>query len=187
MLFLACARQKSFTRQLGAVFRVHTLAKYDWTCLSTRYVLCFDSCQFQRPRSPVCLPTRPSLRFCYFWPTLQRTAKFKDAAAIIDFGLSGEQEGNAVVDVLCGVVSPSRKLPHTLPNVWNEVQMTQRQYPGIPPSNPTAPTNCQFKPTNASNPPPCTPTQAYYDEKLLVGYRWWVAATLPCTASTCMS
>lgn len=36
-------------------------------------------------------------------------------------GLPGEQEGNGAIDVLFGVVAPSGKLPHTLPNKWNEV------------------------------------------------------------------
>ena len=54
-------------------------------------------------------------------------------AALVDFGFPGEQEGNAAVDVLFGDVSPSGKLPHTMPNIENEMQMTARQYPGLPP------------------------------------------------------
>ena len=55
------------------------------------------------------------------------------AAAIVDFGFPGEQEGNAVVDVLFGTVNPGGKLPHTMPNTANEMRMTPRQYPGTPP------------------------------------------------------
>ena len=48
-------------------------------------------------------------------------------AAIVDFGFPGEQEGSAVADILFGDTNPSGKLPHTLPNVVNEVKMTMRQ------------------------------------------------------------
>ena len=106
-----------------------------------------------------------------------------DAAAIVDMGFPGEQEGNGLVDVLFGDVNPAGKMPHTLPNVANEMRMTQRQYPGIPPANASA--ACQDKPTamlpSGLNPAggtgfaPCEPTRAYYDEKLLVGYRWYDA------------
>jgi len=98
------------------------------------------------------------------------------ADAIIDMGFPGEQEGNALVDILLGRINPAGKLPHTMPNVWNEVNMTERQYPGIPPSNLTKERHCGFVPP--SNPPnakfvPCLPTEAYYDEKMLIGYRWY--------------
>jgi hypothetical protein len=58
------------------------------------------------------------------------------AAAILDMGMAGEQEGNAVADVLFGDVVPAGKMPHTMPNKWNEVGMTQRQYPGTPAADP---------------------------------------------------
>ena len=98
--------------------------------------------------------------------------------------MPGEQEGNALVDVLFGDVNPSGKMPHTMPNVFNEMQMTGRQYPGIPPASTSAGLPpCQDKPTpmepTGLNPSggtgfaPCAPTKAYYDEKLLVGYRWY--------------
>ena len=50
--------------------------------------------------------------------------------------------------VLFGDVNPAARLPLTFPNVENEVGFTERQYPGL---------------NNAE--------EAYYDEKLLVGYR----------------
>ena len=45
-----------------------------------------------------------------------------DAAAIVDMGFPGEQEGNGLVDILFGDVNPGGKMPHTLPNVANEMQ-----------------------------------------------------------------
>ncbi len=107
------------------------------------------------------------------------TDSWADAAdAIVDMGLPGEQEGNGLVDVLFGRVNPSGKLPHTLPNRWNEMNMTARQYPGVAPDNKsgTLPL-CGFVPPS---PPtlrfqPCAPTKAFYEEKLLVGYRWYFA------------
>ena len=115
-------------------------------------------------------------------------------AAIVDFGFPGEQEGNAVADVLFGVVTPGGKLPHTMPNIPNEMNMTQRQYPGIPPppdnagtdsgaaaaagptircGNPVAPLPSGRNQQGGTGGSDCLPTKAYYDEKLLVGYRWY--------------
>jgi hypothetical protein len=55
--------------------------------------------------------------------------------------------GNGAIDVLFGIVNPSGKLPHTMPNKWNEVEMTPEQYPGTPPdtSSGAAPP-CSFDP-----------------------------------------
>eukprot|EP01051_Picozoa_sp_SAG22_P026860 SAG22_NODE_8701_length_636_cov_0.640596_1_plen_84_part_10 len=44
-------------------------------------------------------------------------------------------DSQAVADVLFGAVSPAGKLPHTMPNKENEMQMTPRQYPGLKPAN----------------------------------------------------
>lgn len=107
-------------------------------------------------------------------------------AAIVDFGFSGEQEGLAVVDVLGGQVNPGGKLPHTMPKVPNEVQMSPRQYPGVAPDPQGKPRPCSGKPcsmisTTGLNPQggtgacACTPTKAYYSEKLEVGYRYYDA------------
>jgi hypothetical protein len=111
-------------------------------------------------------------------------------AAIVDFGFPGEQAGGAVVDVLFGDVNPAGKSPHTMPTKENEMEMTPRQYPGIgpPDSDDAAVTGGGFAP--CANPVPtdsatglnpqggtggsdCVPTKAYYDERLLVGYRWY--------------
>ena len=103
------------------------------------------------------------------------------AAALVDMGLPGEQESNGAIDVLFGVVNPSGKLPHTMPNKWNEVGMTPAQYPGTPPDTSAgAPPPCSFDPIaqdpgHVASPKfvPCSPTKAHYTEKLEVGYRWY--------------
>jgi beta-glucosidase len=70
-----------------------------------------------------------------------------------------------------------------MPNIENEMKMTHRQYPGVRPTVPSGGIACGNPvATNAStglNPrggtggSDCEPTKAYYDEKLLVGYRWY--------------
>eukprot|EP01063_Lacrimia_lanifica_P022615 TRINITY_DN30158_c0_g1_i1.p1 TRINITY_DN30158_c0_g1~~TRINITY_DN30158_c0_g1_i1.p1 ORF type:complete len:732 (+),score=179.57 TRINITY_DN30158_c0_g1_i1:65-2260(+) len=107
------------------------------------------------------------------------------AAAIVDFGMAGEQEGHAVADVLFGDVNPRGKLPHTLPNRWNETAFSVRQYPGVAPApgkgevacsvTPTAPTADGHNPSGGTGAAPCRPYEAHYDEGLLTGYRWYDA------------
>ncbi|EGD72488.1 hypothetical protein PTSG_00514 [Salpingoeca rosetta] len=75
-----------------------------------------------------------------------------DVDAILVNFMPGQELGNAVADVLFGDENPAARLPLTFPNIDNEVGFTERQYPGL---------------DNAA--------QAYYDEKLLVGYRWYDA------------
>lgn len=74
--------------------------------------------------------------------------------AIISTFLPGQEAGNAIADVLFGDVNPSGKLPLTFPVTENPTNFSQAQYPGLPSSN---------------------PLEAYYSEKLLVGYRWFDA------------
>ena len=111
---------------------------------------------------------------------------WRDAVrAILDVGLPGEQEGAAVADILFGDANPAGKLPHTLPNVENEMGMTGRQYPGTPPgtdgqiencsSTPTPPTADGHNQQGGTGANPCSPWVAHYDEKLEVGYRWYNA------------
>ena len=98
-------------------------------------------------------------------------------------GFPGEQAGNAVVDVLVGDVNPAGKLPHTMPNKENEMQMTPRQYPGVKPIVPPGAVACNnpvptdntsgLNPQGGTGGSDCVPTKAYYDEQLLVGYRWY--------------
>jgi beta-glucosidase len=72
----------------------------------------------------------------------------KDAAAVLIPFMPGQAYGDAVMDVIFGDVNPSGRLPLTFPNVENEVNFTQSQWPGV----------------NG---------RATYTEKLLVGYRYY--------------
>ena len=98
------------------------------------------------------------------WHALQHDACVAGVAALLDMGLPGEQEGHALADVLFGDVNPSARLPHTMPNRWNEVGMSADQYPGMPPDvHSGGPPACGFTPD--PNPPgpgfaPCVPTKA---------------------------
>ena len=98
----------------------------------------------------------------------------KSVDALLDLGYPGEQLGEAMVDVLLGDVSPAGKLPHSIPNVWNETRMPYTSYPGALPDNKTGPP-CTTTPTPRAIPGPCSPTPAYYTEKMLTGYRWYDA------------
>jgi beta-glucosidase len=70
-----------------------------------------------------------------------------------------------------------------MPNKENEMQMTPRQYPGVKPIVPDGAVACAnpvptndttgLNPRGGSGGSDCVPTQAYYDEKLLLGYRWY--------------
>jgi len=71
-----------------------------------------------------------------------------DVAAILAMGMPGQEEGNALADVLFGTVNPSGRLPVTFPNKDNEIGFTADQYPGV----------------NG---------HANYSEKLNIGYRWY--------------
>jgi beta-glucosidase len=73
-----------------------------------------------------------------------------DVAAIVAMFMPGQEEGNALADVLFGSVNPSGKLPVTFPNKDNEIGFTQQQYPGVN-------------------------LHANYSEKLQVGYRWYTS------------
>eukprot|EP00039_Didymoeca_costata_P023113 m.6009 g.6009 ORF g.6009 m.6009 type:complete len:673 (+) comp3461_c0_seq1:13-2031(+) len=54
-----------------------------------------------------------------------------DVPAILLTMFPGEQYGNAIGDVLFGAIPPQAKLPVTLPNIDNEQNMTEHQYPGL--------------------------------------------------------
>lgn len=74
--------------------------------------------------------------------------------AILLLMMPGQQFGEALGQLLGGDVSPSGKLPITLPNCENEVNFSTAQYPGLPPDKPLV---------------------ANYSENLNVGYRWYQA------------
>lgn len=73
--------------------------------------------------------------------------------AIVTNFLGGQQAGNAIADVLFGHVNPSGRLPITMPNKENEVELSIEQWPGLP--------------------DPSNPEYAIYTEQLLVGYRYY--------------
>jgi beta-glucosidase len=70
-------------------------------------------------------------------------------ALLVGF-MPGQEEGNAIADILFGDVNPSAKLPVTFPNKENEVGFLPDEYPGVN-------------------------LQEYYREQLNVGYRWYAA------------
>jgi beta-glucosidase len=72
-----------------------------------------------------------------------------NVTALVAAFMAGQEEGNAVADVLFGDVNPSGKLPVTLPNMDNEVGFKPDEYPGVN-------------------------LQEYYREQLNVGYRWYL-------------
>ena len=76
----------------------------------------------------------------------------KKAKAIIQTWFAGQEFGNALVDILSGKVNPSGKLPTTFP-VRIEDTPAYKNYPG-------------------------NDLQMNYDEKLLVGYRWYEAKSI---------
>ena len=76
----------------------------------------------------------------------------KKAKAIIQTWFAGQEFGNALVDILSGEVNPSGKLPTTYP-VKIEDTPAYKNYPG-------------------------KDLQMNYDEKLLVGHRWYEANSM---------
>lgn len=84
-----------------------------------------------------------------------------EVAAILTNFMPGQQAGNAIADVIFGKVNPSGKSPLTFPNTENETKITQAQWPGLP---------------DARKPEYC-----YYEEKLLVGYRYYDAHNIKFT------
>jgi beta-glucosidase len=75
-----------------------------------------------------------------------------EVPAILTNFFPGEQVGPALGDIIFGVVSPSAKLPVTMPNLENEQRMTMSQYPGVATGDHLT---------------------ATYSEGQIVGYRWY--------------
>jgi len=74
----------------------------------------------------------------------------EDIDSVLVTFMPGQEEGNAMADILFGDVNPSGKLPLTFPNKENEVGFKPDEYPGVN-------------------------LVEYYREKLNVGYRWYLA------------
>lgn len=75
-----------------------------------------------------------------------------EVQAVLAMFMPGQEEGHAIADVLFGTVDPGGRLPVTFPNIENEVNFTQAQYPGLPADN---------------------PLNAEYSEMLEIGYRYY--------------
>eukprot|EP00051_Salpingoeca_urceolata_P017588 m.241349 g.241349 ORF g.241349 m.241349 type:complete len:328 (+) comp18998_c0_seq1:1727-2710(+) len=79
-----------------------------------------------------------------------------NVSTLVAVGMSGQEQGNAVTEVLFdgpdahAAGCPCGRIPYTLPNVENETQFPASAYPGIN-------------------------NEAYYSEKLEIGYRWYTA------------
>ena len=83
------------------------------------------------------------------------------SAILVNF-LGGQQAGNAIADVLFGLVNPSARLPITLPNTENDLNFSLAQWPGLP--------------------DPKKPEYANYTEQLLIGYRYYDAYQIDFTS-----
>lgn len=71
---------------------------------------------------------------------------------------TGQQGGNAVADILKGVVNPSAKLPMTFPRVYDDVPSAKTFHP---------------------DQPQCNPQNAFYNEGIYVGYRYYSTFKVP--------
>lgn len=77
------------------------------------------------------------------------------ASAVLQVWYLGSEAGNSLADVLTGKVNPSGHLPFTVPYSLLDIPTSgQRRYPGI------ARPDGKFY-------------DAYYDEDILIGYRWY--------------
>jgi beta-glucosidase len=93
-----------------------------------------------------------------------------DVPALIEAWFPGQRDGDAVADVLFGVISPSGKLPVTFGNAAREAAYaTEAQYPGVHED-----TGIPGGPGREGTPgEPQLVT--HYTEDLQMGYRWYEA------------
>ena len=81
--------------------------------------------------------------------------------------MPGQAYGEAMASILFGERSPSAKLPVTFPRSEHQQRFSPAAYPGLTNGTVPIPMSCNFNcPTNGS---------AVFEEKLLVGYRWFDA------------
>lgn len=87
------------------------------------------------------------------------TASWRDYPdAILLSWQPGQEGGNAAADILKGVVSPSGKLPMTFMKVYDDVPSAKTFHPAQP---------------------ECNPQNAFYNEGIYVGYRYYDAFHVP--------
>jgi len=92
------------------------------------------------------------------------------ARAVVEAFFPGQDDGDAVADVLFGVTNPSGKLPFTFGNTANEAAYeTESQYPGVHVDNGLGGGRRGTEPAGL---PQLVVT---YSENLRVGYRWYEA------------
>ena len=96
--------------------------------------------------------------------------------AILMSWFNGSEAGHALADVLLGTISPSGKLPFTLPvRLEDSPAYALKNYPQSNDTNPDIFVNL-VNDNNANKKAPTVAGNkdiAYYSEELLVGYRWF--------------
>ncbi len=94
----------------------------------------------------------------------------KDVPALLEAWFPGQDDGDAVAELLFGIVSPSGKLPVTFGNTAREAAYaTEAQYPGVRENNgqPGGP--------GVTGTPGVEQLVGHYTEDLQMGYRWYEA------------
>lgn len=101
---------------------------------------------------------------------IMETERWKDLAdGIIIMWQPGQEAGNAIADVLSGVVNPSGKLASTFPVRLEDIP-SGKNFPGHV-LNPDAPAN--------PNPLTGVPSEEVYEEGIYIGYRYFDSFGVP--------